>query len=76
MSGDTDICPACESNVFQSSYEGARVYKCSSPVTMCPLNRKWKEDNPDGTGRTPLGKTKAQVRRVYREFTDSMRLGQ
>jgi hypothetical protein len=69
-SNGNDCCPSCGHNVFESSYEGTRVYKCGNPISKCPLNRQWHEDKGGDEYRTPLGKTKAQVRRVNAEFSE------
>ena len=65
-----DCCPVCNGAVFQSSYNGTRVYKCTQPISTCPLNAQWYEDHGDNEYRTPLGTTKSQVRRVNAEFSD------
>lgn len=66
----TDHCPVCGSHVYESSYNGTRVYKCANPISSCPLNAQWHEDKGGDEYRTPLGKTKTQVRRVNAEFSD------
>lgn len=67
--GGTDQCPACGGHVYRGSYKGKSVYKCAYPITDCPLNAQWHKEHGDDEYRTPLGKTKAQVRRVNAEFS-------
>ena len=66
----TDRCPACSFHVYRGSFEGTPVYKCAKPARSCPLNAQWHEDHGEDEYRVPLGKTKAQVRRVNAEFSD------
>ena len=63
-------CPCCDSGVYDTSYKGTRVYKCTNPMGSCELNSQWHEDHGDDEYRTPLGTTAAQVRRVYAEFSE------
>jgi hypothetical protein len=61
-------CPCCGNNVYDSSFNGTRVYKCASPVSECRWNRQWHEAKGGDEYRIPLGRTAAQVRRVNAEF--------
>lgn len=48
-------CPACDGPLYRGSYRGATAYKCTSS-NQCDMSR------------TPIGRTKAEVRRVVAEI--------
>lgn len=62
----------CGGHVYRGSYNGTPVYKCAYPIRDCPWNGQWHEEKGEDEYRMPLGKTKAQVRRVNAEFRDKV----